>query len=375
MSYLFDAPGDVSNGHVLTAEEVAAFGPSIESHDDLQAAMSRHFRAALASGAVRVDSSDRRSDDIIAGDAGENFMTFAGEKMLAEIIREPQTTTLMTPGPGQVLPIRQELARGDIRLSWEMVTPTGSGSFVDAMGLQRVPDVGEFTEKLSTGAAWTGVGYGWGMTELWMAQARARNIPTSRATNARSTLQRFNERLGLHGDLTHEIPGLFTQNQGYQVSMGDSFTTLAGAGPDVDGALLTLQAMDHYFSRLSMSYGGGPPTTVLAPKQDAYAFQRLRYGTNGEGDPLLETVAQTMPWTRNIRWIDGLERAGTSGGPLWLMWADDPGEFWNELGATPMLFGPFVDGGGLRTRFVLLTHVGGPVLRRRERFAAYSFTP
>lgn len=353
---------------IYDTKAVAALGEPISGPADMQERMTLAMDRGISNGQITLERGQRRSDALVV-DAAENFMTFTGQKLLAALVKEPSTTELMMPGPNQVVPVRQTLERGDIEIAYEVVRPTGTAGFVDPMGMQRLTQVGEYSELLRHRSDWTGCGYGWGMVELWQKSTNGRSLTTERPRTAQKTLRNFNERLGLNGDSTREIPGLLVNTQGYQHLMGPGFQTIT----DPDAGWRQLQIIDHSFSRAAQSFGGAL-THVIAPKLDQYQLQRLRYGANGEGTQMLSEAMATLPWLRNIRWVDGLSDKSAQGGALWVGWSQDADELWHEVGAAPMMFGPFTDGGGLRTGFVLLTHVGGLINRRFERMARWNFT-
>jgi hypothetical protein len=359
--YIGNAPG------LLGAEQVAQYGLPIQDSADAIARMARHFDTGIRSGVIQVDNKQRA--DALAADAAEVFFTTSLEKILTTITRGPSTTTLMTPGPGQLLPIRQELLPGHTEMAYDVETPTGQAAFADPSGVRRLPQVGEFSERKKHGTDWAGIGYGFGLVEMWQsAQKGGRPVEVQRADNARGALWRFIEGLFLKGDATHQIPGFIGNTNCLVNYLGTGFQALT----DPDNAYLRLQIMELMFERAAKSYGGAI-TGVIAPQKDRYAMQRLRYGTGSEGAGFLDEALKGFAWLKDVRWIDGLETAASTGGALWQMWSGDDTELWSEMGAAPMMFGPFTDGGGLRTSFVLLNHVGGVINRRPERIARFEF--
>jgi hypothetical protein len=352
-------------------ENIDAWGDPISGPDDLRDRMSRAYALQLRDGTSGF--SDRHGDaipasrhDSAAADAGEDFLRSMGAKLLSAINRKPSSTALTLPGPEAVVPVRQELDRGDTHLTWEVETPTGRAAFVDPKGVQKLPQVGEFVEVLERRSDWTGVGWGAGLTELWQAQARNRDIMSSRGTSARDILGRFNEKIGLEGNLSRQIPGLKSNGEGYRQILGTGFAAITVA----DDALRLLQIINEIFMRLADSYGG-TITTVVAPQNDLYALQRLRWPN---GDAALPDYMVMFPWLRDVRWINGMDTAASTGGAMWIVMSDDANELWNELSPAPMLFGPFQESAsGLRTSWAAITHIAGIVLRRRERLARFEF--
>jgi hypothetical protein len=341
---------------------IGEYGEPITSRTDAIERMVRVYDQSMgAPGGLPSVSHHRR--DAACIDAAEVFYTNSLERVLETITREPSSTELLVPGPGQLLPVQSTLTPGEEAMTYAIETPTGQAAWVEPDGVRRLPQVGEFTEQKRHTTAWSGIGYGVGTIESWRAAAQGRSLEASRAANGASTLRRFNERALLYGDVPNKIPGLLAQSLCFLHGLGTGF----GALTDPDDAYVRLQIMDHMFKRMASSYRG-TISQMIAPTTDLYALQRLRYD---DGGLFLAEAMQTIEWLRRVRWVDGLEAAGSTGGAVWQGWSDDSNELWTELSPAPMLFGPFTD--GLRTSWALLTHVGGVICRRRERMARFEF--
>lgn len=357
--YIGNSPG------LLGSDYVGQLGAPITTKADAVERMARLFDSAIRDGRINVSDATRR--DALAVDAAEVFYTTSLEQMLAAITREPSSTGLMVPGPGQLLPVRQTLRPGQTEMVYDIETPTGQAQFVEPDGMRRLSQVGEFSERKKHATDWTGIGYGFGLVEMWQAAEKGgQPLEMSRAENARNTLGRFNERLFLYGDVSHGIPGFLANSNCVVQYLG----TGMGAITDPDDAYLRLQIMEHAFERAAASYMGSI-SGVIAPKTDKYAMQLLRYGSAGEGQQFMREAESAFGWLSSVRWIDGLETAASTGGALWQMWSSDDTELWSEMSPTPMLFGPFTD--GLRTSFALISHVGGVINRRPERMVRFEF--
>lgn len=337
---------------------ITDFGTPITCRADAVEAMIRVFDRGMKDGHIIVPSGRH---DALAIDAAQTFFATNLQRVLESITREPSSTNLMVPGPGQLLPVMQTLDPGDTEVVWDIETPTGEASFVAPDGMRRLQQVGEFSERARHRAAWSGIGWGHGVVELWQSAKRGgRSVMETRSDAAHGTLRRFNERVLLYGDLSHELQGLLSMQRCVVANLGTGF----GAITDPDDAYLRLQIIQSVFKRAAESFGG-QLDQVIAPETDMFAMQRLRYGADGEGAQFFNEAKEGFGWLNTVRWIDGLERAASTGGSMWLGWANDPGELWTELTPAPMLFGPWTD--GLRTSFGLLTHIGGVVNRRPER--------
>ena len=348
--------------------DVTEFGRPISGRNDAIERMARIFSQGISTGAIQLADGNTRRSDAIAVDAAEVFWTNTLEQMMASITRGPSTTTYMT-GPDALLPIRTTLRPGQTALVYDIETPTGNASFVEPDGMRRLPQVGEFSERKRHETTWSGVGYGFGLIEGWQAAELGMSLDQSRAQTAQSTLQRFNEKVLLDGDIGENIPGMLANSNAWIVNLGAGFGALAPT--QADEAMVLLQIMDHHFSRLAKSYGG-MVTGVIAPKTDLYALQRMRYGVAGEGVAFLPLAMAAFPWLAQVVWIDGLEGRSPTGGNIWQMWSDDSNELWTELSPTPALYGPWTD--GLRTSFALISHLGGVISRRPERMVRYQFS-
>jgi hypothetical protein len=336
-------------------------GRPVDTAQDCKNRIGRAFHRAIRDGQISLGEGSHeggRTDAAVAEDAAEVFWTNELEQMLSAIMR-----------PSALLPVRSTLRPGQTDLVYDIETPTGQAGFVDPDGMRSLPQVGEFAEHKKHTAHWSGVGYGFGLIEAWQAAERGGpSIDQSRSVTARNALDRFNERVLLHGDAGHSIAGILSNSQSMMADLGANITSLVG---DPDGALVKLQIIDHYFQRIASSYGGSI-SSIVAPRTDLYALQRMQYGASSEGDSAWPKFLEMIPWASQIKWVDGIETASSGSGPLWVAWSDDANELWSELTPTPMVFGPFTDG-TLRTSFALLTHIGGVILRRRERMARFEF--
>lgn len=352
----------------LTKADFEALGEPISSSQDASERVYSLLGRAAHSGRLTVDGKVIRGDSF-AADSAEIFLTSPIEAMLTAITREPQGTMYMVPGASQLLPIKETVAPGQETIAYEVETPTGQAAFVAPDGMRRLPQVGEFSEKKSHRTDWIGMGYGYGLIEMWRAaQKGGTPIDVSRAVNARNRLNHMAERINLYGDVGHELGGLIRNGQCVTKYLGSDIE----AQTDPDEVWKRLQIMEHTFKRAAQSYSG-QPDLIVAPNRDRYQMQRLRYGTGSEGPMLWAEALTAFPWLANVVWIDGLETAASNGGALWIFVSKDDTEIWTEMSPSPMLFGPFEDAGGLRVSFSLINHIGGVVNRRPERMVRFEF--
>lgn len=348
-----------------------ADGSGLRVRDDFGVAEMKDRFGRIFYDGIRSGRLDRRTrthtDAAEASDAAENFVTNQLEQMLTALVRKPPSTNLMT-GPSSLIPVRSTLRPGQLYVGYDIESPTGQAGFVEPDGMMDLPQVGEFAERKRHEATWAGIGYGWGLIESWTAAEMGKSLDTSRATTARDTLQRFCERVLLFGANTHKLTGIRAHMQAMMLELDTNMEDEVATPND---ALIMLQIIDHAFSRIASSYNG-QITGGIAPKQDLYFLQQMRYGSAGEGGQALPGFKTMLPWLNSIEWIDGMNAASTQTGPLWVLWSDDANELWSEMDPVPTLYGPFTDG-KLRTSFVLLTHIGGVIVRRRERILACHF--
>jgi hypothetical protein len=361
----------------LSAADMAEYGPAIgfdeagnkvDTAADLTERVARKFHTGIQSGALRPKGArNGRNDAAVAHDTAAEFYTNRLQQMLSAITRAPASTEVMT-GADPVLPQRVTLRPGQTELVWDVETPTGAAGFIEPSAMQKLPQVGEFTEQEKRSAHWAGIGYGYGLIESW--QAAERGGPTldqTRSATARATLLRFVEAVLLRGNATREIPGLLSNSNSLFFSLA---TKIASITSPTD-ALKALQIIDHHFQTAAMSYGGSL-SRMIAPRTDKYYLERMRYGTTQEGAHAWQDFIASVPWLANTRWVDGLQTWAPSGGPLWVGMSDDANELWSEVDAVPMLFGPF-SSNPLRMEFALISHIGGVINRRPERLAHYAF--
>ena len=332
--------------------------------------LDRLFRGGLHSGTLshaRRSQLRGRNDAARALDAAEVFYTNTLEQMLTEIVRAPKTTTIMT-GPDAALPVMATLRPGQTHGVYDILSTTGQASWVEPAGAQKLQQVNEYADRARYSSGFVGVGYGYGLIEMWRSAEMGRPLEAMRRMTAEGALQRFCERVLLSGDLENEAQGVLKNSAAYQWTLGDSFTNTAPSDPD--GAQVLLQIMEMVFAIIGETYSANAtPTGIIAPRNDLRALQRLRY-TNDT--PALPDFYEMHPWLRLVTWVEHIETSSDTGGSQWVMWADDPNELWSEMAPAPMLFGPWQDSDtGLRRQWGLIQQLGGVISRRRERMVRF----
>ncbi len=333
--------------------------------------LDREFRGALAR--CEVSHSARstlrgRNDSARAMDAAEVFWTNNLEVVLPTIMRLPKTSGVMT-GPDAMLPIRSTLRPGQLAGVYDIESTTGQAAWVEPDGAQRLPQVGEFSERHRYTSGFVGIGYGIGLVEMWQAAERGQPLEAMRRMTAEAAIQRFVERTRLYGDPGHEALGVLANSHFYYQALASNFTALVA---DPDAAMVRLQIMEKLFKVIGESYSPDAPITgVIAPKDDHRALQRMRWT---DGQAVLPDFYEMFPWLRDVRWVEHIQASGPNGGNQWIFWSDDASELWAEGNATPMLFGPWQDSNtGLRQSWAILAQEGGVIVRRRERGVRFEF--